>query len=226
MCTSLTLLLLDHPPNPRPAFSPSQRPPMKSPKSANSFSSPLTSPTTGQSFQKSGQQQCTPSHPFHLNPSILPPSFIAGQDKSSEVLFLVRLSQKSWLHAHWIKSTGEIPQSHVSASALLRPWSTPAKFLEFEPHEVHHATHKMLPWNLFKPLWSFKAQLLPGFYPADPPGWPLHPFGLRGQDWPLSGSKCPFLTTAPNSQSRHSPDCLSSRSEDFFSGPNTTEIMW
>ena len=165
MCTSLTLLLLDHP---RPAFSPSQRPPMKSPKSTNSFSSPPTSPTTGQSFQKPGQQQC----PSAVLSTWTLPSFRLPlqQDKSSKVLLLVCLSQKSWLLGHWIKSTPwDFPQSHVSASALLRPWSTPAKLLEFEPHEVHHATHKMVPWNLFKPPWSFKAQLLHWVLPSRSP---------------------------------------------------------
>jgi len=119
---------------------------------------------------EAGTTAMSRSRPFHLNPSILPPSFTAGQDKSSKVLLLVCLSQKSWLLDHWIKSAPwDFPQSHVSASALLRPWSTPAKLLEFEPHEVHHATHKMVPWNLFKPPWSFKAQLLHWVLPSRSP---------------------------------------------------------
>lgn len=123
---------------------------------------------------------------------------------------------------------------HVSASALLRPWSIPAKLLEFKPHEVHHATHKMLPWKPLKPPLVFQS-------PTSPLGptqkilwWPPCPFGLRGQDWPLAGTKCPFLrisffhnltAPSPRSQSYHSPDHLSSRSKDFLSGQNTS-IEW
>lgn len=172
---SMELLMCTHvldpaaPDHPRPTFSPSQTT-HEVPQICQFLFFPSDIPHNSAVLPEAWTTARSSSRPFHLNPSILPPSFKAGQDKSSKALLLVCLSQKSWLLAQWIKSTPwDFPQSHVSASALLRPWSTPAKLLEFEPHEVHHATHKMLPWNLFKPPWSFKAQLLHWVLPRRSP---------------------------------------------------------
>lgn len=77
---------------------------------------------------------------------------------------------------------------HFSDHDLLQPncWSSNPMKSTMQPTKCFLETSLNLP-GLSKPNFST------GSYLADTPGWPPRPFGLRSQDWPLAGTKCPFL---------------------------------